>query len=167
MFSNRTTSTVKATSSIEEQGKYTVIPLYFRHTGTGNWYGKDTDFPVPSFLPDLIPDELQIEYEAAKNIQSDFILRSRRCHGTQRVSTGLQPTSFDGWYYGDAPTFQDGQITKSLILVQFSPDSSMFRLYLFHGYYPSGKTVSKSVISKILHIIRSRQAGRKNKLNSP
>jgi hypothetical protein len=125
---------------------HSIHPLYYKHTGIGNWFEKDLEFvPLPSFDQNIFPDQLQVEYSAKKSIQAKYVLTSKRHYGIHRILTGLRPTVFNGWYYGDIPVFKGEKLTKNLILIEFSPDCTMFRIYFIDGYYPKGKNSDQQI----------------------
>jgi hypothetical protein len=155
MLNSKASCPIKATSSFEEQTKNTILQLYYRQTGNGQWYTQDPCFPDP--LGDIMPENLKLDFSTDPTVQSKYILTSPRHHGTRRVFTELDPTSFEGWFYGNVPLFANGQIIKCLIIVQVSPDECLFRLYFFKAYYPIGMSVNKLICEKILDILRFRQ----------
>jgi hypothetical protein len=70
-----------------------------------------------------------------------------------KALTGIKKTIISDWYYGDMRAFAEGQTIQSLILIQFSPDRSLFRLYLFETYYPSGSKRINEIIKLIQEIL--------------
>lgn len=123
-----------------------ISPLYYKQTGIGNWFEKDLEFaPIPTFDHYIFPDQLQIEYSAKKSIQAEYVLTSKRHHGTHPILTGLRPTVFNGWYYGDIPVFKGEKLTKNLIFVEFSPDCTMFRIYFVDGICPKGRNSERQI----------------------
>ncbi|MDX5478099.1 MAG: hypothetical protein LPJ98_06540 [Cyclobacteriaceae bacterium] len=89
-----------------------------------------------------------------ETIQAGFVLTSKSHHGIHRILTGLRPTVFNGWYYGDIPVFKGDKLTKNLILIEFSPDCTMFRIYLVDDFYPKGKN-SEQKINNVAKMYRS------------
>lgn len=155
MFKNKTTSNVKATSSIGEQSKNTIIQLHYKRTGPGKWYRQDFRFPDSS--GDALPENLKLECTTNTTNQSKYILTLPHHHGTRRVFTELHPTSFEGWFYGKVPLFVRGKIINCLIIVQVSPNEYAFRLYFFKGCFPHWNAVYKRISEKILDILQFRQ----------
>jgi hypothetical protein len=123
-----------------------IHPLYYKHTGTGNWFSKEMDYiPLPSFDHGIFPDQLQIEYAAKKSIQAEYVLTSKRHNGVPYILTGLRPSVFNDWYYGDIPGFKGEELIKSLVLLEFSPDCTRFRVYFSEGFFPMGKTTDRKI----------------------
>lgn len=129
-------------------------PIYYKTTGTGNWYEQDLEFfEKPSFPIESIPTKVQVEYCFKAKILSDYLLTFRNKSGYMNALTGLRKTLMPDWYYGDLRAFVDGQTITSLVLVQFSPDKSVFRLYLFEKYYPAGRKRIRDIIALIREIV--------------
>ena len=134
---------------IKDTGKF--HPIYFRATGIGNWYSQDLEyFEQPSFSCDSLPEKVQLEYCFKAKILSDYLLTFQNEHGYMKALTGLRKVLIPNWHYGDLRVYDDGRTITSLILVEFSPDKTLFRLYLLESYYPNGK----KRIREILEIIR-------------
>lgn len=130
-------------------------PIHYKAVGIGNWYEQDLEyFARPSFEPEALPVRIQIEYCYKAKIVSDYLMTFHDLKGYLRALTGLRKTIIPDWYYGDLRTFHEGQTITSLVLVQFSPDRSIFRLYLFETYYPEGaKRINQ--INKIIQELLS------------
>jgi hypothetical protein len=130
-------------------------PIHYIATGIGNWYEQDLQyFCDPSFPPDRLPAKVQVEYILKAKILSDYLLTFKNQSGYIKALTGLRKTIFPDWYYGDLRTYHDSQTCFSLILVHFSPDRTMFRMYLFEGLYPDCKkriTIISKMIQEIIH----------------
>lgn len=130
-------------------------PLHFKATGIGNWYKQDLEyFQQPSFQTQGIPNKVQLEYWFKSKILSDFLLTFKNDAGFLRAFTGLRKTIFSDWFYGDLRTITADTICTSLVLVQFSPDKLLFRLYLFDGFYPVCKK-RINIISKLIQEINA------------
>lgn len=137
------------------KGSDSIHPLYYKQSGSSGWFEKDLELaPFPSFDHKIFPDRLQIECSAKKSIQAEYVLRSKRHHGIHRILTGLRPTVLHGWYCEDIPVFKGDKLTKNLILVEFNPDCTMFRIYFLDGFYPKGKE-SDQQINDIARMYRS------------
>lgn len=133
----------------KDTGKF--HPIYFRATGIGNWYSQDLEyFEQPSFSIESLPGKVQLEYCFKAKILSDYLLTFQNEQGYMKALTGLRKVLIQNWYYGDLRVYDDGRTITSLILVEFSPDKTLFRLYLLESYYPDGK----KRIREILEIIR-------------
>ncbi|MDR7130336.1 hypothetical protein J2X69_002686 [Algoriphagus sp. 4150] len=114
-------------------------PVNYRAIGIGNWYKQDLEhYEQPSFPVGSIPVQLQLDHCLKAKIHADFLLTFQNNAGYMKALTGIRKTIMQGWYYGDLKSFADGQTITSLVLIQFSPDRSMFRLYMFKSYYPEG-----------------------------
>lgn len=128
-------------------------PIHFKATGTGNWYERDLEyFPKPTFNLEFLPERVQLEHCYKAKIVSDYLLTFQNREGFMKALTGLRKTLYQDWYYGDLRAFVEGQTITSLVLIQFSPDRSLFRLYLFQSYYPAG-TKRINEINKIIQEI--------------
>jgi hypothetical protein len=128
-------------------------PIHYRATGKGNWYEQDLEyFKQPSFGIEQLPVRVQLEHCFKAKIHADYLLTFQDGSGFMRALTGIRKTIIPDWYYGDLRVFVHGQTVTSLVLIQFSPDRSMFSLYLFESYYPIGSKRISTVIKVIQEI---------------
>lgn len=138
---------------IEDTNKFQ--PIYYKSTGIGNWYQQDLEFfKQPSFETESLPVKVQLEYCFKAKIHADYLLTFQDDFGRMRAFTGIRKTLVPDWYYGDLRSFAYGQTITSLVLIHFSQDRSMFRLYLFESYYPEGNKRIKA-ITKIIQDLHS------------
>ncbi|MBA4301279.1 MAG: hypothetical protein C0433_14430 [Cyclobacterium sp.] len=128
-------------------------PIHYKATGTGNWYEQDLEyFPLPNFNTEFLPEKIQLEHCFKAKIVSDYLLTFQNRDGLMKALTGLRKTIHTDWYYGDLRAFANCQTIMSLVLIHFSPDRSVFKLYLFESYYPEGgKRITE--INKIIQEI--------------
>jgi hypothetical protein len=99
-----------------------------------------------------IPEKIQLEYCFKSKILADYLMTFHNDAGIMKAMTGIRETLIPDWYYGDQRSFFDGDTITSLVLIQFSPDRSIFRLYLFDGYYPEGRKKKNEIIRVIREI---------------
>lgn len=172
---NQTTAKV---SLGKRQSEDTTIfhPIHYQSTGKGNWYEQDLEyFERPTFKTETLPYQVQIEYCYKAKIHADFLLTFQDDAGYLKALTGIRKTIVPDWYYGDLRSFLDGQTITSLVLIQFSPDRSLFRLYMFESYYPKGgkrihaiNKIIQQILStgrptkQVLHAINTIQSGISN-----
>ena len=87
-----------------------------------------------------MPYELKVEKTQRKDvIKSDYIIRSRRKNSKYYFFTGIIPTNFKGWYFGDYFERKNGIKKNSFILFQFSPDKMDLTVCFFNHFklYPN------------------------------
>lgn len=126
-------------------------PIYYKSTGQGNWYKQDLEYyNQPSFSPVSLPEKIQLEYCFKAKIHADYLMTFHNERGIMQAMTGLRKILIPDWYYGDQRSLYEGETITSLVLAQFCPDRSIFRLYLFDGYYPEGPKKK----NEILHVVR-------------
>lgn len=132
-------------------------PLSYTLQNYGGWYAKDADV-VPEHASHLlnIPTNLQIQHVYKQGIRSNQVLTSGNTQGDNRLFTGLRQTNEQDWLYGDIPQYIKNRVTKSLLLLEFSPDRYQFRLFLFEGYYPTRCKRQREIGSLISSILKSR-----------
>jgi hypothetical protein len=129
-------------------------PIHYKSTGIVNWYEQDLEYlNAPSFAIDSIPTKIQLEYCFKAKILSDYLITFQNKEGYMKALTGIRKTIIPDWYYGDLRAFADGQTITSLVLIQFSPDRSLFRLYLFDTYYPAGSKRINEITKLIQEIL--------------
>lgn len=129
-------------------------PIHYKASGKGNWYQQDLEyFDKPSFPPQSLPEKIQLEYCFNAKIHAEYLMTFQNENGMIKALTGLREVLIPDWYYGDLRSFHEGETITSLILLQFSPDRSMFRIYLFQGYYPNGKKKKNSILKTIREIL--------------
>lgn len=133
-------------------------PIHFKATGKGNWYIQDLDyFEEPSFKTDFLPEAVQLKYCFKAKILSDYLLTFKNEAGYIKSLIGLRKTLIPDWYYGDLKSYLEEGTKTSLILIQFSPDRSIFRLFLFDSYYPEGAKRINAINGLIQEMLNTRR----------
>ncbi len=87
-----------------------------------------------------MPGDLKVEETQRKDIiKSDHIIRSRQNNGKYSFFTGLLPTSYKNWYFGDYFEKKNGIKKNSFILFRFSPDKMDLIVCFFNHFklYPN------------------------------
>lgn len=129
-------------------------PIHYKTTGKGNWYKQDLEyFKQPSFPIDSLPSQVQLEHCFKAKIHAEFLVTFQNEDGYFKALTSLRKTLIQDWFYGDLRAFVDAQTITSLVLVYFSPDNSIFKLYLFENYYPEGSKRIKEILNLIRELI--------------
>lgn len=145
-------------------------PIHYKASGKGNWYRQDLEyFNKPSFPPHSLPEKIQLEYCFKAKIHAEYLMTFQNENGMIKALTGLREVLIPDWYYGDLRSFHEGETITSLILLQFSPDRSMFRIYLLQGYYPDGKKKKNTILKTIREILATGRLPRQieNKIKPP
>ncbi|HRP39295.1 MAG TPA: hypothetical protein PLM55_06395 [Chitinophagales bacterium] len=88
-----------------------------------------------------MPNELKIEPPQRsdyKNKGVRFILKSRQVKKKYPFLSGLLPTAFERWFYGDH-RHPSERVQKSFCLFRFSPSNHELRIYYFNHFtlYPN------------------------------
>ena len=89
---------------------------------------------------DKVPTELKLEETRKKGIiHSDYLIRSRIKDGKYFFFTGLLPTQYEHWFYGDHFERVNGIKKNSFILFHFSQDRTRFEMFFFNHFklYPN------------------------------
>ena len=102
-----------------------------------------------------LPFDLKVEKtQKQQQIKSDLIIRGRIKDGKYSFFTGLLPTGFKNWYYGDHFEFIRGTKKKSFILFQFAQDQQRIRIYFFNHYVMFPANRDRFTIEYINSILR-------------
>lgn len=129
-------------------------PLHFKATGVGNWYEHDLEyFEPPSFPVTSIPNQIRLEkcHCNRARILGDFVLTFINQEGYLKALSSIHKTIFPDWYYGCLKTYAERITYSDLVLVQFSPDRSIFRVYLFEQHYPEKNRTS--IVNRLIQEI--------------
>lgn len=123
-----------------------IRPLYYKLKGYSNCFEKELEFvPRPTFDHNLFPFQLQMEYLEDAVTSGNYVLSSKIRHGIHCVFTRIKPTIFEDWYSGHVPIFRGDKPIKTPILIEFSPDYLMFRIYLVETPFPEEKMNDQQV----------------------
>lgn len=136
------------------EGTQIFHPIHYKTTGKDNWYEQDLEyFKQHSFPIDSLPFQVQLEHYFKAKIHAQSLVTFQNEHGYFTALTGLRKTLIPDWFYGDLRAFVDGKTITSLVLVYFSPDNSVFKLYLFENYYPEGRKRIREILNLIRELI--------------
>ena len=128
--------------------------LYKLNEATG-YYNKESG-PIGF---NKLPFDLKVEKtQKRQQIKSELIIQSRIKEGKRRFFTGLLPTRFKNWYFGDHFEYIRGTKRNSFILFQFAQDQQRIKIYFFNHYklYPAKRDrFIKEYIDTILRPKRS------------
>lgn len=131
-------------------------PIHYKAIGKGNCYEQDVDyFKQPSFETEPLPIKVHLEYCSKAKVQTDHLLTFQNQNGFMKALTVFCKTIIPDWYYGDMTTFAESQTISNLVLIQFSPDRSLFRLYQFESLYPEWRKGINTIIKVIQELIRN------------
>jgi hypothetical protein len=132
-------------------------PLTYTLQDCGGLYSKDADRGCEHAIHLLnIPANLQIQHVYKQGIKSNQVLTSGNIQGNRQLFTGLRQTKEQDWLYGDIPQYIEYTVSKSLLLLEFSPDRYQFRLFLFEEYYPTRSKRQNDIGHLISAIIKNR-----------
>ena len=87
-----------------------------------------------------VSPELRLEpTHNREQIKSDYLIHSRIKDGKYFFFTGLLPTNFENYYYGDHFERVNGTKKNSFILFHFSQDRTRFEMFFFNHFklYPN------------------------------
>lgn len=131
----------------------------FRNNPATGYYEK-----LPSMLSiQKVPFLLKVERTQVKKIRengADHVLVSKKVKGRYSFFTGLIPAGYPNWYFGNISEMKNGQKIISLIIVHFKENSSLMDLYLFNGFYISGRESRRNKVDGFIQsVIKKGGAG--------
>ena len=112
-----------------------------------------------------LPLELKVEdTRRPEQIHSSKIIRGRIKNGKYLFFTGLLPTQFSGFYFGDHYEFVNSVKKNSFVLFHFTNENRTLTVYFYHHFKVYPKRRKKFIREQIEQI---KKRGESRPLNVP
>lgn len=116
----------------------------------------------PEQMPvNALPYELKREFTQAAQIKcnaTECLTKHeyKKENRSRKLLTGLQETTFAGWYTGDHVRFNKGQKINSLLLIHFTSDNSRLTIFFFSGFFKYNEYERQRFAASIIPILLKR-----------